>query len=451
VSLESLFTRHGRLTFTPIAGIVVIAQVVATMCVHQLTSNTAVLAIWWIGNARLLISVGAFFKGGRVPAQPIAPGRIVAIVTAYEHGADDLRACISSILEQGDVEVDEVHVVDDGSTLRPVEPFAHPRVRWHRTRHGGAHAAAGYVLDRLQPEDWDFVLLVGADCVLDQRSLERQLKAFSRTPVTATTWNMIAGNGQQNVLTRIVELNNGASSAMPSVRHSLTPSFTIISGAPVMYRARVAFQHRRRQLSAGGDDISRLAVYATLEGEVVGVSDAIARVPAAAGTRAVYHQRLAWSTSWWRLVRHASIRADWRRGVFSRLLALVHLVALPLTTCYALVAIALDIWREDQGWPVVALFAALYLLGRYAAAARYLIERPAISRRRKLGTWLLLTPAEAVGNLMFVIPIKYLALIRLCVRSRRARSGRRPVSSAASVVQLGAVYYSGHLLDGHGS
>jgi glycosyltransferase involved in cell wall biosynthesis len=451
-SSEGFLARRGRLTYAPIAGIVVLALVVAMRYAYRLIPDPLMLAVWLIGIATLLFCAYAFVKNRRVLPQPIAAGRIVAIVPAYEQNTDDLHACIWSILSQRGVVIEEVHVVDDGSTRQPVQPFAHPRVRWHRTSNGGGHAAAGYVLDRLESDEWDFVLIVDGDCVLDERSVERQLRAFSRPRVTATTGMVIARNSRQNLLTRIADLNVGASAAMSATGWSPLRLLKTISGTPVLYRAHIPFQHRRRHLTAGGhDDNRRLAMYAALEGEVVGVSGAVAWTSAPADVHTAYRRRLGWSTSWWRTVRLALTGTDWRPGVLGRLVATVQLVVVPVAIGCALISVALSGWRDVPRWPAISLYAALYLLVRYAATALYLVGRPAMSRRRKLWTWLLLTPAEAVGNLMFVIPIKYLALIRLCGRGWQKWPDRSTVPAAASAPRPGAVYYSGYLPDGHGS
>jgi hyaluronan synthase len=451
-SLGGFLARQGRLSFAPIAGVVLLALVVATLYIHRRIADPGVLAVWWIGGAALLFGVYTFFKNGQIRPRPMAAGRIVAIVPAFEQDEDDLHACISSILDQRGAVVDEVHVVDDGSTRRPVQPFPHPRVRWHRTTNGGGHAAAGYVLDRLRSEDWDFVLIVEGACVLAERSIERQLRAFSRTGVAATTGMVIARSPRQNLLTRISDLNIGAFSAVSVAGWSPVCLLKTLSGAPVLYRAAIPFQHRRRHLTEGGyDDSRRLAMHAALEGAVVGVSNAVAWTSSTAGRQTACRQRLDWSTSWWRLVGLALAGPDGRRGKRLRLFGLVHLIAVPLAIGCPLASVAMSESRDVPWRATIFLYAALYLLLRYAATALYLIEHPATSRRRQLLTWLLLTPAEAACHLLFVIPIKYVALIRLCGRRGAKWPHRATVPSAPLRARPGAVYYSGYLPDGHGS
>jgi glycosyltransferase involved in cell wall biosynthesis len=393
-------TRPGRLIYTPIAGILAVVLFVATRYVYRQVTDPAALAVWWIGIATLLFCGLTFFRGGRARPPLNTSGRVVAIVTAHERETGELHACVWSILDQRGVVVGEVHVVDDGSTERPIQPFAHPRVRWHRTRNGGRPAAVSYVLDRLDADDWDFVLIADGDCVLDERSIERQLAAFARPGVTATIGTVIARNPRPNLLTRVAELNIGASSALPM-------PLNITSDTPVLYRARIPFRNRLRDLTA----------YAALEGRVAQVNDAVASTPAPAGIGTAFRQRLSWSTSWWRTVPVVMTRAG-------RLRAAVRLVIVPVTIACSLISLAFS------GWAVIGLYAGLYLLVRYAATGLYLIERPG----SKFWTWLLLTPAEAIFHLTFVIPIKYLALARL------GRSDTSPPQSAPT----STVYYSGY-------
>jgi hypothetical protein len=434
-AIAFFLARHRRIAYASTAGITVLTLAVVTRYVYHVITAPAALAVWCIGNATLLYCVYTLYRRGRFRHLPVATGRIVAIVPAHEQDTGDLHACIWSILNQRGAEVEEVHVVDDGSTRRPVEPFAHPRVRWHRTENGGRHAAAGYVLDRLEPDYWDFVLIADAHCLLGEQSLKHQLRAFSRPRVTATMPMVIARNAGPGTLTRIADLNIGAASTLPAVH------LKIVSAAPVLYRAHLPLRYRR--------DDHRVAMYAASEGEVVGVSDAVTSTLAPSGTRTAYRQWLSWSTSWWRTLPLA-LTGPKPAG---RLLALLHLIALPLAIGYAVVSVAISGWRDTVQWPAIVLYATLYLLVRYAVTGLYLLQRPATSAR--LRTWLLLTPVEAACNLAFVTPIKYIALAGLCRRGWRIRHDQDAVASVspstASRAQPGTVYYSGYLPDGHKS
>lgn len=354
--------------------------------------RTAILA--------LLATMYAVVTGRRFAHLPVAPGRIVAIVPAHEEHPDDLRACIWSILNQRNVLVEEVHVVDDGSMRYPVQPFSHPRVRWHRKEHGGKRSAQVYVLDRLDPDDWDFILTVDVDSVLHEDAMEHQLRAFSRPQVTATTGMVMVRDAQMSRLSRIG-----------------TSGLWTAPGAMAAYRARILFQNRRRYLSAGPCADDRwLAMYAALEGEVVGVREAVvwSGMP-------TYRQRLRWSMSWW-----CTIPFAFANQMFARLAGLVQLAGLPLFFGYAVSTLPVH---------ASSLFGVLYLLVRYAVTGRYLVARPGMSRRTKLWTWLLLTPVESIHQLFYLGPIKYIALFKLRNHARGDAVGCVP----------GSVYYSGYL------
>ena len=441
---ENPHARHGRLLYVSITGIVVLALLAATWCVYWLVTDPVLLAYWWTGNSTLLFCMYAFFNGRRFLHLPVAAGRIVAIVAAYEQDAGDLHACVWSILNQRGVVVDEVHVVDDGSIDRPVQPFSHPRVRWHRKKNGGKRAAQVYVLDRLEPGDWDFVLTIDGDCVLDERAMEHQLRAFSRPQVTATTGMVIVRNARQNLLTRIADVNIGTSCVRRRASSSLAGALKIISGAPAVYRAHTLFRHKRRYLSAGayGDD-RLLALFAAFDGEIVGVNESIVWTRTPADVETAFRHLLRWSKSWWCLIPLALTGADRPTGMFSRLFMLFQLIIGPLMIGYALIAVIVGASRGTVSWPSIVIYAVLYLLVRYATTGLYLVERPETSRRGKLWAWLLLTPAEAACNLLFVVPVKYTALLRLGWRAWR--DDRHAGLATTATAEPGTVYYSGYL------
>ncbi|GAA0535796.1 hypothetical protein GCM10010172_16350 [Paractinoplanes ferrugineus] len=442
-----------RLAYGPIAGTVVLGLIFATVLLRHLVPEPAGLGGWLIGSATLSLCVhAALGRGARV--KPMASGPIVAIVSAHEQTTTDLHACVWSILNQRGVEVQEVHVVDAGSTHHPVQPFSHPRVRWHRTTNAGGQAAARYVLDRLRPDDWDFVLILDASCVLAERSLEHQLRELSRPQVQATVGLVVARHSGRDLLSRLADLNAGAGSVLATVWHSSIRMLGFAAVRPVLYRARIPFGHSAshdKNHHAASQDQNHFAAYAALDGKIVMVPRAVAWTAVAADRRTAYRQLRSWSTSWWRVIPIALAGVDRRTGARYRLFALIHLLLVPSVIGCSLAVVAVRVGRDGGRWPAIPLYAALYLLVRYAATGLYLSRRPAMTGRRKLWTWLLLTPFEAVGQLTFVLPLKYLGLVRLGVRAWRARPEHRIASPLASTAGPGTVYYSGYLPDGNGS
>lgn len=408
---------------------------------------------WLLTTGRRVLSRRRRSPSARLAAAPAAvaaAARVVVIVSAHEPDPDDLHDCVTSVLDQRGLVVDEVHVVDDGSTLRPVRPFSHPRVRWHRTSRGGRCAARAYVLDRLEPAEWDFVMTLDGHCVLDEYAVAHLLQAFAR-PETAAAAGALGGrNAGQNLLTRIGDAYLGAS-CVPRRRRSSPGLPGVVFGAPVAYRAAVAFRRGQDCLTAGSHDDGRcLAVLAGLDGEVIGTRAATAAVWLPAGVQDAYRQWLRWSAMWWRLIPSALTGVRRSRAGLGRLRSPVGLVAGAPAVDVSVVIGLVGVWADSLPWPALALCAAPYLLARYVTTGRNLAGRPGTSPRAKLLIWSLLAPAEVAFLLLFVVPIRYVALFRICRRRWVARRHEhRPSPFTTSVAGRGAIYYSGHLLEGN--
>jgi hyaluronan synthase len=365
---------------------------------------------------------GSLLAGGGRARSPSA-GRTVAIVSAYEQDQDDLRACLMSIVNQCDSPVDEIHVVDDGSVRRPVQPFPHPLIHWHRKDHGGPVAAHVYVLDRLDPRDWDFVLTVAAASVLDGRAVQRQLRAFANPRVMSTSGAVLVRGAREDLSARIGELHAGGTAAGPTAVRTLLGVLGRPAEAPAVHRAHVLFKHRDRYL-AGGDD-RYAALCAAMEGEVVTVAGSAAWFRAPVGTR----HRLDWARAWWRMLPTVltAMRPRYR-------------AILPAAGVVGAAPCLLAV-----GFAHAAVGASLCLLIWYGATAVYLARRPGLGRRAKVATWLLLTPAAAAYHLFVVVPVRVFAL--MTVREypggepHGADPGDRPPSRGPAA---GVLYQSGH-------
>ncbi|GAB2628725.1 hypothetical protein Aab01nite_21570 [Paractinoplanes abujensis] len=446
---DTFASRRVFLVCAVIAGTFFAGLIAATWHFRGRIDHPALLTFWWISNGAVIYSLYPLVRDRRRPPSPAAvTGRVVAVVGVHEPDQADLRACLWSILEQSRVVVDEVHVVDDGSTRMPVQPFAHPRVRWHRTEHGGRRSAQRYVLDRLDPDDWDFVLAVDGACVLDEHAVDRQLREFAEPNVVATTAMVLMRNAGHNLLTRVVDLNTGTGVTRPTRRSALR-AVQINPGALTVYRADVLFEHERlpRDPAADGDD-QCLAMYPDLDGEVVPVPEAIAWTAAPVDVASAYRQLLRTATRRWRALATALAPRHPRR---TRALVLLGLLRTP---AWMVCAVVLLVEAAVGGTPQaswIILYAALYLLVRYAEAGHYLAGRPAMSRSEKLRTWVLLTPVEAVYNLLGIGVIRCLALLpsRAFRREepfhRPAPEPARADSDAVAPVGSSTVYYSGYM------
>jgi glycosyltransferase involved in cell wall biosynthesis len=434
-------TTTGRVICGLVIGVLAVALAAVTAWVYRRAHDPVVVAYWWIGNASLLFCMFAFLKGRRFLHLPVAQGRVLAIVPAYEEDPAELDACIWSILNQRGAEAAEVHVVDDGSKDRAVRNWYHPRVFWHYKPNGGKRDAQCHVLDQLNAENFDFVLTVDGDSVLDPDALAHQLRAFSNPKVMASTGMVLVSNADTNLMTRLADINIGTSCVMMRASRSLLGTLETTSGALAVYRARIVFKHKDRYRTAGtyGDDRC-LAMYSALEGEVVGVNESIVWSSMPTDLRTTYRQRLRRSKSWWCMIPFVLTNMTKFRQMFFPLFGLMQLVIAPITIGFALVSIALNAWRGQVHWEAISLYAAIYLLSRYAQVALYMVERPGMPVGKKLWSLLVLTPVEAAYNLLFLNPTKYLALLKLRDHGWGTRGNAHAALPAAAAAPAGPAH-----------
>ena len=403
----------ARLTISLIILVVVAALTTATLYSwHGLLSSPIVLGYWLLANATLLFCMIAFLVGRRFNRLPVAAGRVAAIVPAYDEDPAELRAVVESILRQS-ISPEMVYVVDDGSAIPVGRPFEHPRVTWLRKDNGGKRSAQVYALERMDPAAWDFILTVDGDSILDRYALEHQLRAFTRGSVMATTGMVLVRNRTQNLLTRLADLNIGTSCVMMRASRSLLGTLETTSGALAVYRAHILFQHKERYLNGTYGDDRALAMYSALEGEVVGVNEAVVWSAMPESFKLTYKQRLRWSKSWWCMVPFVLTNMTRFRQMFFPLFGLTQLAIAPLTITYIFGYSLYAVAHDDFHARTLLLYVGVYLVVRYCMTALYMVERPGLRAHQRWLGWFLLTPLEAVYNLVFLNPTKYIALVKL--------------------------------------
>ncbi len=440
-----------------VAAVMAALAAVTAVTFRYMVRDPFVLAYWMLANCMLVFCMYAFIKGRRFNARPVAPGRVAAIIPAYEEDPAELRACIDAILNQS-IPPDQVFVVDDGSVKHPVVPFPDPRITWLRQPNQGKRAAQVHALKTMNPVDWDFILTVDGDSVLDHYALEHQLRAMSKPSVMATTGMVLVRNMRENLLTRIADLNIGTSCVMMRASRSLLGTLETTSGALAVYRAHILFKHADRYLNAGtyGDDRC-LAMYSALEGEVVGVNEAVVWSAMPPDCATTYHQRLRWSKSWWCMIPFVLTNMNRFRQMFFPLFGLLQLCIAPITLGYIAVYSLMAVHNGTFHPKTLALYIGVYLFMRYGESALYMVERPGLKWYERVLTWLFLTPFEAVYNLLFLNPTKYIALIQLRDQSwgTRGAAVKREIPMlkrtmifvsgvALGALALGGTYYGVH-------
>lgn len=439
----------GRRMIALIILVVATALAVTTLFAwHGLLSSPVVLSYWLLANGTLLFCMIAFLIGRRFNRLPVARGRVAAIVPAFDEDPAELVTVVESILRQS-VTPEMIYVVDDGSAIPVGRPFEHPRVTWLRKDNNGKRSAQVYALDRMNPADWDFILTVDGDSILDRYALEHQLRAFCRGSVMATTGMVLVRNRTANVLTRLADLNIGTSCVMMRASRSLLGTLETTSGALAVYRAHILFQHKDRYLQGTYGDDRALAMYSALEGEVVGVNEAVVWSAMPESFRLTYKQRLRWSKSWWCMIPFVLTNMTRFRQMFFPLFGLTQLAIAPLTIAYIFGYSLYAVAHDDFHARTLLLYLAVYLVVRYSMTALYMVERPGLRVGQRWLGWLLLTPLEAVYNLAFLNPTKYIALVKLRDHHWGTRGaairltwGRRVLNTVAVAFGVSAVAIS---------
>ena len=98
-----------------------------TVQIATMTHDWLLIAYWTLGASAIGGCLLAFIVGRRYTHLPVADGRVLCIVPAYNEPPQSLARTLDALLAQT-VEIDIV-VIDDGSAMPVVPSRDHPRVR----------------------------------------------------------------------------------------------------------------------------------------------------------------------------------------------------------------------------------------------------------------------------------------------------------------------------------
>jgi cellulose synthase/poly-beta-1,6-N-acetylglucosamine synthase-like glycosyltransferase len=348
---------------------------------------------------------------------PPAAGRVLAIVPVYNEVPELVHAVIRSILRQT-ILPDAVHVVDDGS-VQPLETFDDPLVTWHRIENSGKRHAQAVVLRQYEAEEFDFVLTVDSDSVLDDDALEQLLRSMRDDRVQAATGMILVRNWKANFLSRLTDINVVTSCLLFRMARSWLGIVSPTSGALAIYRSWVMYDNLEDYLTSGtaGDD-RRLSFYALLHGHVVGVTEAIASTELPTTWSGAFHQRMRWSKSAWLGVGFVLTNL---RGL------IVFFYVMPLVFCllWPFVVAALLTLAIRYHSPVFYHGVVWWVVCSITQTAVYAIYRPGFSLRTRLAQFAL-SPIYPILGLIVLRPAAYWALTKLKSTSWHTREVTSP-------------------------
>lgn len=388
--------------------------------------NTVLIGYWIFGAAIIGVCLLAFVRGRKFVNFPVARGRTIAIVPVYNEPQDKLHACVRSLLAQT-VPLDKIIVMDDGST-EPVVPFEAPNVEWIRQANTGKRGAQVAALRRFHPDEFQFVMTVDSDSTPYPDALEHLLRAMSSRRVQAATGWIYVRNYRESLVARAADIDIGGSCVMMRASRSMLGAIETTSGALSLYRSEILYDNLEEYaVECGTGDDRWLTLRALLRGEVVGVYEAGVETDMPTTLRGTFRQRLRWARSWWWMLPFAYARLTWKQ-LLSPTIGLVEWAITPLLMCWGMVLWIVGL-RIRLAHPGLALaFVAAFCVVRLALSVLYLTGRPGMSRRQKMVSLLVGTPAAVVLNLLVLMPSRYYALARLQDRGWHTRQVKvRPV------------------------
>lgn len=357
---------------------------------------------------------------------PIAPGRVVVIVPTYNEDRAMLHWCLQSLVTQSR-EPDAIVVVDDGS-VRPIRRFAHPLISYQRQTNQGKRAAQvnglrGY-------EDYDFVVTVDSDSILERSAIEHLLRVMSHPSVQAVTGNMLVANWRANLLTRLVDLEIVGGNFMSRSMRSRAGAVAPTSGPLAMYRRGVFFDNTEDYLASGTfSDDRRLTHYALRLGRVVVCEEAFTYMHMPETLRTTWRQRLRWFKGQM-LYLGWEIRNLNGAALYLRVWGTVLMVLLPIMLVWVMIVL-------PAAYGIVIMKGWVYWLGLlWLGNVPYVLRRPSMRLSSRLAHWLFLTPLLIPFQWLLIRPVMYLAVIKRREGgwlTRGADSGARDATEGAAI------------------
>jgi cellulose synthase/poly-beta-1,6-N-acetylglucosamine synthase-like glycosyltransferase len=385
---------------------------VTTVQIATITHDWILILYWTLGASAVGGCLLAFVVGRRYTHLPVADGRVLCIVPAYNEPPESLARTVDALLAQT-VEIDIV-VIDDGSEIPVVPSRTHPRLTWLRQYNTGKRGAQVAVLRDIPRDTYEFVLTVDSDSQPFSDACEHLLRSMWDPHVQAATGMIYVRNHAESWISRAADIDIGGSCVMMRASRSMLGALETTSGALALYRSSLLYDHLDAYaVECGTGDDRWLALRALRRGEVVAVAEACVETDMPATLRGTYRQRLRWARSWWWMLPYVFRHLRPRQFV-SPLYGVTQLVVTPFLLVYAgFVGTSIWLGEGDASSATVWLYAADYLVVRYVLAALYLLGRPDMSRREKWVSFFVGTPGAIVLNIMLLSPTRYWALARL--------------------------------------
>jgi hyaluronan synthase len=399
-----------------VTAVVAAALAAATVVVHLQSKSPILTAYWWLGALVIVLCLVSFLKGRSFTHLPVAPGRTVAVIPAYEEPSENLHRTVRALLAQTH-RIDEIHVIDDGSAEHPVQPFDHPQVFWHFQENTGKRGAQVTVLRKLQQDYLDgkiqYILTIDSDGEPFPDALEQQLRAMSNSKIQATTGMIYIRNFEETWVSRAADIDIGTSCVMMRSSRSMLGALETTSGALALYRADLLYDHLDAyEVECGTGDDRWLALRALMRGEVVAVNEAGVVTDMPTTLKKTYRQRLRWARSWWWMLPFVFSRLSLKQ-LISPTFGLLQLAITPVMLAWTMVLTVMTLGGRYANPGPALVYLIVYIVVRYGQSGLYVLMRPDMTTRQRWRSWLVGTPTSIFMNIMLLCPTRYWALAKL--------------------------------------
>lgn len=330
-------------------------------------------------------------------------GKILAIIPAYNESEESVVATVNALLN-GSVVPDVIHVVDDGSEVA-LTGFQHPKVIWSRQENKGKREAQLSVIEQYSAADFDFIVTVDSDSLVNGTALENALKAFNDSSVMGVTSTVLVSNWRDSLLAWLSDYEIVAGMLISRRARASVGAVTPTSGAFSVYRSHILFDNQYDyRVSGTFSDDRRLAHYCLLKGAVVSMNGAVVDTVMPTEARGLWKQRVRWFKGYWKYMPwEVANLSGW--SLFMRYMSTIANVVFPIA--FTWLFIVLPLVGKGFFWPILVLWVALVYCQGFMYLAR---PNGGMSFKRKVFTWVFLTPLLIPYNLFIIRPALYWAL-----------------------------------------
>lgn len=371
----------------------------------------------------LMMLLTASIGSDKYQSLPVPKGRTIAIIPSYNEPDENVHHAVKALLN-GTLPPDEIHVVDDGS-VKPLKPFKHPKVFWHKQSNGGKRSAQTLVLSKIKPGKFDYLITVDSDSRVAPTAIEDSLRPFNDPSIQAVTSTVTIRNRTTSLITLLADLEIVTGVFVVRRARSYFGAVAPTSGALSVYRIDTILENLHDYLHSGTfSDDRRMAHYSLLKGKVISVNGAVVDTDMPHTFKGTWRQRVRWYKGYWKyLPWEAAHLSGW--PLFMRYMSTLNAVVFPFAFFW--IAIYLPITGRGIFWPVLILWLALL----YAQSASYLM-RPNINIGTKVLTWLLATPLLIPYQVLLVRPAMYWAAI---TATNTRWNGHRETASNSTTIK----------------